>query len=101
LDGQNKKKFMNFFFQEGKKEENIDLESQDHKVTIVDSFNLNGVFEISRTQKFYGFIITFCLGLFSIFLSTLFLPTILITSRKFAFLYSVGNLLLLFRYFFF
>ncbi|KAL0489585.1 vesicle transport protein [Acrasis kona] len=58
------------------------------------SFWLEGVFSMTQKQRFYGFLMSVGLGLFCIALSTIFLPTILLTSRKFAFLYTLGNVLL-------
>jgi hypothetical protein len=95
---------MNFFSEE--KTEEKDLEEQ----SILDKMGLGyfkiekeeeqsiteGMFELTKTQKIIGFTISLILGIFSLFLSTLFIPTILLTSRKFAFLYTIGNFLLVF-----
>jgi hypothetical protein len=58
------------------------------------SFWLEGIFSMTQTQRMYGFILSIGLGIFCIVLSTMFLPSIIFTSRKFAFLYTLGNLLL-------
>jgi hypothetical protein len=69
-------------------------EQQMQQLPSSQTFWLEGVFVISQKQRMYGFIMSIGLGLFCITLSTLFLPSILLTSRKFAFLYTLGNLLL-------
>lgn len=58
----------------------------------------SGICTLTRTQRIWGFILSIVLGTLCMFLSTIFLPTILVTSRKFALLYTLGNLLLVGRF---
>jgi hypothetical protein len=55
----------------------------------------NGMFTLTRQQRMYGFIMMIGLGLLCLFIACLMLPYILFTARKFAFMYTVGNLCLL------
>lgn len=51
-------------------------------------------FSLTRTQRLWGFALCLLLGVFCLLLSLMYLPSILISSRRFAFVYTMANMLL-------
>jgi hypothetical protein len=70
----------------------FDYQSQEPKETSL----FDGIFSLTRQQRMYGFIFSITAGVLCIFISCLMLPYILLTAQKFAFMYTVGNLFLVF-----
>eukprot|EP00762_Andalucia_godoyi_P007473 ANDGO_07847.mRNA.1 Protein transport protein SFT2 len=55
--------------------------------------DINDALTMSRTQRFYGFLICMSAGLLCSFLAALYLPSIIVNPRKFALVYTLGNVL--------
>lgn len=51
-------------------------------------------FSLTRMQRLWGFALCLLLGVFCMLLSLMYLPSILISSRRFAFVYTMANMLL-------
>jgi len=47
---------------------------------------------LTRMQRFFGFVICIGLGIFCMSLSTLYIPVLILKARKFALLFSLGSL---------
>lgn len=55
------------------------------------SHEINSWITMSKTQRMYGFLICLAIGVVLIVLSTLFLPSIIVTAPLFALFYTLGN----------
>lgn len=59
--------------------------------------SINGYITLSYTQRLYGFLFTFGLGLLCFFIAVMLLSGILLTARIFAVFYTLGNIFIFSR----